>query len=927
MQTPKTSKERVYDILDSCTRAHDVREADFFQASYIADTLHISRSLASQYMNELVGEGLLVKVASRPALFYSRRAIEGVFGAAPAADTFVSVDELMGAIQGSAHDSYDFEDLIGASGSLRGVVEQAKAACSYPPCGLPLMLVGARGSGREGIERAITRYCVSEGIIADETQALFVDAAKYGDEAVRVLTGDGSKPGALSSPETRVIWLINAQVLSDESMSALLGRFEGGWSDRPAGKGRRGTSRLFFEYDGDSVDVMDHAWARSIPALCFVPTLDERGAEEKEAWIFRALRHEERNIGRPIKVSRSVAARLVSRRFADNIDGLKRTVSLTCASAMADADNQGTPELKVFSYHIPGNDVSSLGEIAVVDEPGLIDVDLYDPSQGGAEAIDVLTRFMSLFAFDSVPAGDSEQGVEAQAKSVLSGFFEYVERDRDALIGETTVADIVRQVFEHNCLREPVNFSRHLVASAHFFRNNRAAVNRWRNESGPVIRAFGRYARQKYAIEFEVIQHLRGYLQDYLGWRIDAENLALFSFYLHWHLRGQSTRSCQGVIVAHGHSTASSIADSVNTIIGEHVFDALDMPIDVSVEQVSARLQRFLSRSPLAVDVLVMVDMGSLERIGAQLSTYLGVSVGIINNVSTTLALEAGEMLIQQADLADILARVAEVSQAQYSLLQVRQTSDCIAFVSENGAMAATRIADLFIKSLPRPIPVEMVPCDLFDLVRNRDDLSRVTSHNILFAFGATDPGLPGVNFLSLEGITELRSNDGLSFGLENYLSSEEVSELKSNLVRNFSLENLMHHLTILEPNHLMDVVSASIDLLQTSLGKTFTYGIRMRLYIHISYLVERLVTKVSLNYGDSDAFAHEHADFLRRARTSFTGVTRAYGVEIPVGEINYLYDLIEAEGDEGEPTRDVDDVEGFFGSNEGASDARPTTC
>ena len=76
----------------------------------------------------------------------------------------------MGAIQGSAHDSYDFEDLIGASGSLRGVVEQAKAACSYPPCGLPLMLVGARGSGREGIERAITRYCVSEGIIADETK-------------------------------------------------------------------------------------------------------------------------------------------------------------------------------------------------------------------------------------------------------------------------------------------------------------------------------------------------------------------------------------------------------------------------------------------------------------------------------------------------------------------------------------------------------------------------------------------------------------------------------------------------------------------------------------------------------------------------------------------------------------------------------------
>ena len=76
----KTSKERVYDILDSSTRKHDVRDASYFQASSIADALHISRSLASQYMNELVGDGLLVKVASRPALFYSRSALESNFG-------------------------------------------------------------------------------------------------------------------------------------------------------------------------------------------------------------------------------------------------------------------------------------------------------------------------------------------------------------------------------------------------------------------------------------------------------------------------------------------------------------------------------------------------------------------------------------------------------------------------------------------------------------------------------------------------------------------------------------------------------------------------------------------------------------------------------------------------------------------------------
>ena len=894
MQIPKTSKERVYDILDSCTRTHDVHEADFFQASYIADTLHISRSLASQYMNELVVEGMLVKVASRPALFYSRHAIEGAFGVCPEADTFVSVDELIGAIQQSRGAVYDFEDLIGATGSLRDIVEQAKAAASYPPCGLPLMLVGTQGCGRRGIENSITSYCVSEGIIDDRAHAGLLDAATGADEIVRGLLGDETHEGLLASRETRIVWIKNAQVFSDEQMAALLGRFETGLPDTGTKRERRGTSRLFFEYNGDSADVMMRPWAASIPALCFVPSLDERGAEEKESWIFKLLRSEESNIGRPIKVSRSVVRRLSSQHFADNIDGLKRAMSLTCASAMADSDGQGDAELKVFSYHVP----SSVGvprELELDEEPGLIDVDLYDPSQVGAEAIDILDRFMSLFALDSTSEDDDVDGL---AKNALSNFFEFVERDRNALIGEAAVADIVRQVFDRYGLREPVNFSRHLVACIHFFRNNQAALNRWRAESSPAIRAFSQLVRQKYATEYDVVSHLRSYLRDYLGWRIEGESLSLFSFYLHWYLREHGMHSCQAVIVAHGHSTASSIADSVNTIIGEHVFDAIDMQIDVSADQVVSQLERFLSRSPVTIDTLVMVDMGSLEHIGKQLSSYLGVSVGVINNVSTALALEAGEMIVRQEPMGDILKHVCEVSQANWSLSAVEQSSDCILFVSENGEMAATRISDLFIKSLPRPIPVEMVPCDYFELVRAKGDLASVTPRNVLFVFGATNPGVKGVNFLSLEGITELTADDGMGFGLENYLAPDEVSELKNNLVRNFSLENLMHHLTILEPNHLMDVVSESLDLLQASLGKSFSYGTRLRLYIHVSYLVERLVTKVALDYGDSDAFALEHGDFVRRARASFAGVTRTYGVDLPVGEINYLYDLIELEDD-----------------------------
>ncbi len=64
-------------------------------------------------------------------------------------------------------------------------------------------------------------------------------------------------------------------------------------------------------------------------------------------------------------------------------------------------------------------------------------------------------------------------------------------------------------------------------------------------------------------------------------------------------------------------------------------------------------------------------------------------------------------------------------------------------------------------------------------------------------------------------------------------------------------------------------------------------------LYIHISCLIERLVTKEALNYGDVTKFALEHTDFIAHVKTSFENIFRNYGIDLPLSEMSYLYDYI----------------------------------
>lgn len=150
---PVDMRDRILEHLEALTSAVSLDDLARLSTSDIAETLIISRSLASQYLNDLVRAGFVVKVAGRPVRYFHRRAFQKRFQVKLSASEYASLADLIQAT--GIADHRDFARAVGFDLSLSSVVEQCKAAVQYPPFGLPILLSGGVGVGKSFLSRLV----------------------------------------------------------------------------------------------------------------------------------------------------------------------------------------------------------------------------------------------------------------------------------------------------------------------------------------------------------------------------------------------------------------------------------------------------------------------------------------------------------------------------------------------------------------------------------------------------------------------------------------------------------------------------------------------------------------------------------------------------------------------------------------------------
>ena len=372
----------------------------------------------------------------------------------------------------------------------------------------------------------------------------------------------------------------------------------------------------------------------------------------------------------------------------------------------------------------------------------------------------------------------------------------------------------------------------------------------------------------------------------------DTAILILYILFLNYNNLNKN-RQFVSIVICHGVSTAYSISKTVNNFVGQHIFEYIDMPFDKTMADIAEYVSKYIKRFNIKSDILLLVDMGALEELGTHLKKVEN-NIYVLNHVSTPMALSVATMIMQNESVSKIESECKKLFCSSFRAYENKKKEDALLFVSDNGKNMALRIKDTFVNSLPKHIDVQIFVSDKIELEMT-DFLEKIRKdYNILFVLGAS--GIESEpNYISIENLVEEEELDKITVLLGSYLDRDEIMLFRENLIYSFSLQSIIDNLSVLDANKVLFYTKNAVNLLQKELRYNFSSNALPGIYIHICFMVERLITKEPIS-GNSDGkeFELRHKNFINIAKKSFRNLCSHYGVELTTAEIQYLYEYIE---------------------------------
>ncbi len=884
------TKAEILGKLDKMTRDLDAGNVGKFTTANIAAECHVSRSLASQYLNELVREGSAVKVNARPVIFLHRHAAERFFRRPLDKPEYASMQELLDSV--GMGDAKDFDKAIGFELSYGTCIDHLKSAIRYPPHGLPVLLIGEHGTGKRMMSELTFEYGVNQGILPARAKYVRVLCEYYesaGDDIEQAIFGDEGKGGAVEEAAGGVVYLTGFDHLPDGARDRVLQRI----NSAELASGGHPPARFLLSTSRPADSDVVRAIARYVPVLVNLPRLADRGVEERTSLVMHFLRVEGRRVGADVAVSRGALRALVNADFKDNIDGLRSCITSCCASSYL---NRESEILTIQAYNLPSNVLGCTEPGPDDDQIISGDRDVNDPSAR------VIGQFQKIIdPVDAVESGEiSFTEFFTGAAMAVRAYDDYMNFENQSVnprVGsyEQLVSPAIEEVNRAYGIELTRRISRSIAQSLFTQIWGGIALSKWRAKHvGEVRRALVLLARNQPGTA-TVVEQIAAKTKAALGMALDELSRLILFVEVGDALRETcGPRDYLGVIVCHGYSTATSIADAADRILRTHVFEAIDMTYDQDVTEIVGQLSRLLARYSHCKTVAILVDMGSLEKMNDAIAGIAACDIHIISNVSTGLALEVGSALIAHGDLGEALACANETCIPRCSVVRGTRDNDAVAFCSESGVDAADKIRQIVQNSLPGHPGVQLVTCDFSTLAQKGEAAPLFDGYRVRAIVGTMDPGIASVPFVALEDILYRGSSDALDRALFPLVDPDGVAEFHANLLRNLTLKSVIESITILNPEMLYVEADRAVKRLAKFSGEQIDARRRIGVYVHLCGLIERLVTKNFVDTApDTDAFEREHADFIGWFREAFSDMTRRYRVEIPVSEIAYVHHML----------------------------------
>lgn len=894
-------------------------------AADIEREFNMYRSNASALLNQLVKKGQLVKIDSRPVYFLPagllRATLGGTVKESYTAEGFLAA---LSPAKAAERGEDPFDLLIGSAGSLAHQIDQAKAAILYPPNGLHTLLIGESGTGKTLFARAMYDFGLAK-LGRDKKKYPFVEfncsdyyhnpqllmSHLFGHLKGAFTGADQEREGLVEKADGGILFLDEIHRLPPEGQELLFYLMDTGCY-RKLGESsnmRRAQVLIIGATTEDPRDVLLKTFMRRIPLTVKLPPYRERGTEEKLQIIEHIFMRESTATQKTYIVGPKVIKALTAYDFPENIGQLSSEIKVLCARSFLNNvsgqdelviafDNLSLPIRERYrdsaervQEHFPSRyeqDIMVAPSSRVqYNYSRLFDEKAY---QGLMESIDRYTA-QGLNKQEMDEALSDE--IRDYCNNILKTFYNVNLRKEEMYkVVDEKVVDFTVEAAEEAFAALGLEMSQKnlLVLAFHFkYLLERLKIR------GHISEGERTNLEREYAQELTAAERVVERLEERFEASIPKEEKYFIAILLANMRIDPAQAGPTLLIVAHGASTASSMANVCNRLMDCDFVRAVDAPLEQSVGETYENVLREVRRANTEKGVLLLVDMGSLVSFSERLTAETGVPVRAIPNVTTLMALDMTRtMLSTDKDVETIYSEHRKKTEApQPAAFRKGRAilSVCATGAGTSAALQSVLEEELRQRGLGE---VKVVALSYTDVKENSASYQAFRArYELLACVGNVEVkvGAPFVHVSRLIGPADKARFFQVVGQAASVLGAAETQPQKESIqdeCRRFLGQNV----TFVNP----DVVVKYAERFLNELDHAKVNGddaLKMSLILHLGFMVERNVCRKNILFDDESAFLREHTELHAQLRRHIHVIEDIFEIEISDAELCYIIQTI----------------------------------
>ena len=636
----------------------------------VAMELSILRPNASGDLNALVKAGKLEKLEGKPVLYKTL-------------DSEASEED--------ATEKSVLDAIIGADKSLKNAVKQAKAAVRYPPLGLHTLLLGETGVGKSMFAETIFRYAQDIGRLQDNAPFVAFNCADYAHNPQLLLAQlFGAKKGSYTGAERDrvglvekanggILFLDEVHRLSPEGQEMLFYLIDKGLfrSMGEVEEYRKVEILIICATTENADSTLLRTFTRRIPMIIKLPVIRERTIGERWELIKTFFKQEVQCIHVPIRVSPNALKAFLLYDCPNNIGQLKSDIKLSCARAFLDYVGNKDENLKVSSEELPEYILKGFVKYKEhrddLDILGLTEDIIFQVTDGKQINVkykdtisiyEVLEQKIQNLRMKGMSEKNIQLIMGLDIDTYIKQYMAKFRKDNlEALykIVDKKVVDITQRFLRYASNKIGKKFNdKILFGMSIHISSTLERIREGKEISNPNLAEI----QKSYSKEFAAAMHFSILLKNSFDIQIPLDEIGFITMFIVLdEYVGKEYPGRVGVIVAmHGVSTATSMVEVANRLLGESHAVGYDMPLEKKTETALTEITQLVEDNNEGQGVIMLVDMGSLVMFGHMIYENTAIPIKTIEMASTPMVLEAARKSLMRVPLDDIYYAVTNLS-------------------------------------------------------------------------------------------------------------------------------------------------------------------------------------------------------------------------------------------------------------------------